>query len=222
MYQAYKRHIRLQEHGSEIEQIIKAHPKLEKNRIFSIDQIKSVCLNYRLRLLPTRHYRGDVDITLPQRVLKFYKDINEEITEEKFDSKFYQKNDVFYICAPKESFKLQERPKDPLFFHKLSDNYYYLIHKWGNDLSLGRWMQGFFYRNMWTNAFSILLIVISTMTMIAWAFNIHHWGLSLFAGIICGIWFGIINVQRVDDEWSEDHGKSTVFSKDTWNSVFKD
>lgn len=43
-----------------------------------------------------------------------------------------------FIIAPVESFELQSRPVDPLFFYKINEQYYLLIHKWGNDLSLTR------------------------------------------------------------------------------------
>lgn len=43
-----------------------------------------------------------------------------------------------FIVAPAENFALQERPKDPLFFYEINDEYFYLIHKWGNDLNVFR------------------------------------------------------------------------------------
>jgi hypothetical protein len=58
-------------------------------------------------------------------------------TETKEEKPNPRKQNTF-IVAPHSSFKLEERPKDPLFFYKINDEYYYLIHKWGNDLNIFR------------------------------------------------------------------------------------
>ena len=39
----------------------------------------------------------------------------------------------FKIMAPSALFRL-EKTDDPLLFVPLGNNYYYLVHKWGNDL----------------------------------------------------------------------------------------
>jgi len=44
----------------------------------------------------------------------------------------------FFIAAPAESFALQPRPIDPLLFCQLGDDLFYLVHKWGNDISVFR------------------------------------------------------------------------------------
>ena len=40
----------------------------------------------------------------------------------------------FKIMGPSSIFQL-EKKDDPLLFVQISKNYYYLIHKWGNDFS---------------------------------------------------------------------------------------
>jgi hypothetical protein len=54
-----------------------------------------------------------------------------------------------YIMAPKESFRLQAKPEDPLLFYKINEEYFYLIHKWGNDLSWTRRIKVIFW-NLFT------------------------------------------------------------------------
>ncbi len=98
-----------------------------QERVFHISQIKGICEKYRLRFLPTRKYRGIIDNELPNRISTFEIAYNLKCTE--YNTR---------IVAPMESFELEKRPKDPLMFYAINDEYFYLIHKWGNDLSLGR------------------------------------------------------------------------------------
>ena len=51
------------------------------------------------------------------------------------------------IMAPSKLFEL-ENYDDPLLFAKLEDGYYYLIHKWGNDLSFFRKLKVWPYKNL--------------------------------------------------------------------------
>ena len=37
-----------------------------------------------------------------------------------------------------ESFNLEKKPKDPMMFYEINNEYFYLIHKWGNDLNVFR------------------------------------------------------------------------------------
>lgn len=100
-----------------------------KGRLFSINQIKSIAIKYGLRFLNMSIYKGTVDPQLSRVILEF---------ENKYG---FKHNDNYKILAPAESFKLEKRPKDPLAFVKVAEidgeEFYYLLHKWGNDLN--RW-----------------------------------------------------------------------------------
>jgi hypothetical protein len=43
-----------------------------------------------------------------------------------------------YIMAPKRFYELDDCDGDPLLFTRIGDNHYYLIAKWGNDVSVFR------------------------------------------------------------------------------------
>jgi len=101
--------------------------KFNEERVFHISQIESICKKYHLRFLETSYFKGSIDKELPYKLTNF------EIT---YNVKCYSENT--YIVAPKQSFKLQQAPKDPLMFYKINNEYYYLIHKWGNDLKISR------------------------------------------------------------------------------------
>lgn len=101
--------------------------KFNPVRVFHISQIEALCKKYYLKFLPSHLYKGSIDPLLPAKISQF------EIAY----SADCNKSNCF-IAAPRSSFNLEEKPKDPLLFYKINEEYYYLIHKWGNDLSITR------------------------------------------------------------------------------------
>lgn len=95
--------------------------KLESHNIYHIDQIEKICVNYRLRFLDSKYFKGK----LPYESISKIKTLEEE-HETSLKG--------FKIMAPSKLFKL-ENADDPLLFAPIGNDYYYLIHKWGNDLS---------------------------------------------------------------------------------------
>ncbi len=93
---------------------------LETKNIFHIDQIKNICINYRLRFLDTKYFKGQIPSEAISKIKSLEKEHNNEI-------KGYK------IIAPSKLFKLEDKD-DPLLFAPIGNGYYYLIHKWGNDL----------------------------------------------------------------------------------------
>lgn len=123
----------------------------KQERVFHISQISALCHKYDLRFLPSVLFKGQIDSVLATKIVNFeaaYKVTCRGGNEEYASSSdimqdYYRKfNDGefpnTFIVAPAESFALQERPKDPLFFYEINDEYYYLVHKWGNDLNIFR------------------------------------------------------------------------------------
>jgi hypothetical protein len=94
---------------------------LETSHIYHIDQIKAICIDYRLRFLDTKYFKGK----LPYEAISKIKDLEKHHRTEL---------NGFKIVAPSKLFKL-ENADDPLLFAPIGNGYYYLIHKWGNDLS---------------------------------------------------------------------------------------
>ncbi|MFS4491520.1 hypothetical protein [Maribacter sp. 2308TA10-17] len=94
--------------------------QLETNRIFHIDQIKQICIDYRLRFLNSRYFKGDIPQEAFNEIKKLERDHNIEVKG-------------FKIIAPSKLFKLKDKD-DPLLFAPIGNDYFYLVHKWGNDL----------------------------------------------------------------------------------------
>ncbi|RAV29324.1 hypothetical protein [Sinomicrobium soli] len=119
--------------------------KLATDRIFHISHIKQVCTDYRLRFLDTRYFKG----TFPEEAIAEIK---------RLEKQHGTTLSGFKIVAPAGLFRL-ENADDPLLFVPLGNNYYYLIHKWGNDLHpLRKWLM-LPFKNLF-NLF-ILMVVIS-------------------------------------------------------------
>ena len=98
--------------------------KINSDRIFHISDIKKICIDYRLRFLDFELFKGKVPDEAYKNLKSFYSD-HKKIKRE------------IKMMAPSSLFQL-ENYDDPLMFASLGNDYFYLIHKWGNDLSFFR------------------------------------------------------------------------------------
>jgi len=105
---------------AKIESNIFDFDKLDTSAIFHISQIKKICVDYRLRFLDTTNFKNNYP--------------EEAITKiQELEKKHNTSLQGFKIIAPMEVFKLK-KADDPLLFAPMGNGFYYLIHKWGNDL----------------------------------------------------------------------------------------
>ena len=93
---------------------------LETSKIYHIDHIKQICIDYRLRFLDAKFFKGKI----PYEAVTIIKDLEKVHTTSLTG---------FKIVAPSKLFKL-ENADDPLLFAPIGNDYFYLIHKWGKDL----------------------------------------------------------------------------------------
>lgn len=117
---------------------------LDTNCIFHIDQIKKVSIDYRLRFLESNLFKNEIP--------------EEAISKINALEKKHQTNlSGFKIMAPSKAFNLKKYD-DPLLFVPMGNDYYYLIHKWGNDLKWYRKFQVFPFRSMVTFITTCILL----------------------------------------------------------------
>lgn len=124
--------------------------RLEADKIFSIDQIKIICTNYRLRFLDAKYFKGEIPYEAIAKIKKLQKQEGQLLEN-------------FKIIAPASMFHLEHQDKDPLLFVQLGNDRYYLVHKWGNDLHPLRKLLVFPFRSFKTILFSVALLAFLVM-----------------------------------------------------------
>ena len=121
--------------------------ELETKNIFHINEIKALCVDYRLRFLSSHYFKG----AIPEEAISKIRTL-EKIHQTQLQG--------FKIVAPSKLFKL-ENYDDPLLFAPIGNEYYYLIHKWGNDLHPLRKLAMKPFKNM--GNFIVLLVFVSLL-----------------------------------------------------------
>lgn len=119
--------------------------QFEKDKIYSIFEIKRVCEKYRLRFLDSKYFKGEIPYEAISRIKQIEKKNKIEFTN-------------FKIIAPAGLFKLEDAHQDPLLFASIGNGNYYLIHKWGNDLSWHRKVLSYPLRNLYSFFTSIFVL----------------------------------------------------------------
>lgn len=194
----------------------KGTEKFNQERVFHISQIKSLCEKYRLRFLPTPYYKGSIDKETASKISQFEIAYDQKCggwIPAKYSRDLYLNGNTF-IVAPSSSFELQEKPKDPLLFFMINDEFYYLIHKWGNDLSVFRRILRLFSTRM----YSLLIMFLLATPIIAFLFskepfeenNISVFGISaiilLVSTLVCSIYMIVDNGGFIKkNEWQSQY-----------------
>lgn len=139
------RELTLEAHKSNLDSLIKSldikslnafdFDLLATDKIYHLNQIKKVSIDYRLRFLDLKYFKNK----LPQEALD---------TIQALESAHDTQLGSFKIMAPSALFRL-EKTDDPLLFVPLGKDYYYLIHKWGNDLHPLRKVLMWPFKNIW-------------------------------------------------------------------------
>lgn len=126
--------------------------KIDSNRLFHVDQIRKICIDYRLRFLDFNFFKGGVPDEAYTKLKEF------ELNHPDLDLNIK-------MMAPTKLFQL-ENYDDPLMFVSLGNNYYYLIHKWGNDMSYFRKMFMWPFKNFYNILIYIAIISLLFTTFV--------------------------------------------------------
>lgn len=198
--------------------------------VFTLDQIKILAVKYRLRFLSSSLFSSHIDIEITARIKELSKKANVNLDE-------WTLQTSFMILAPRECFTLENKKfiktptergafdMDPLMFYKINDDKYRLVHKWGNDFSILRRIEGYRWRNLNTYYvlnFFTLLPVIAIIGAIVFnpIFLISHpiWYSLITLGVnaLCTLAF---NSPVTDENWFDQ--EDGFFSENNWNSKEK-
>lgn len=118
--------------------------RLDADRIYHLSHIREICVLYRLRFLDLSYFKP----ALPGDAVEAMRQLETEHDTELNNLK---------ILAPSRLFKLEDKD-DPLLFAPLGDDYFYLVHKWGNDLHPLRRLLVWPFRNIGNLTLLVLLI----------------------------------------------------------------
>lgn len=175
---------------------------VDVNAVFHISQIKKVCIDYRLRFLDTIYFKGDYPAEVISKIHQLEKLHNTKI-------------EGFKIVAPSVLFKLK-KADDPLLFAPIGNDYYYLIHKWGNDLHPLRKLKYWFVKSL--ENFAIFLLTISfLLTTVSYSLFSRDFSFINFVVIYLfflkgaigfGLFYGISSGKNFSEySWQSKHDK---------------
>lgn len=200
-----------------------------EGKVYKLEQIEKLCVDYRLRFLQSRYYTGSYDVEVAAKIKEFAKNTNSPIDDWTLGRRFY-------MMAPAEMFSLRDekyiskaelrRQADPAIFFQIDEKHFRLIHKWGNDFTIFRLIEGFRWKSWWSHQwFNTVMIspIIAAIYFLCFdapaAQFENHFVLSSF---IIAIWsfvftYLLFGVWK-QDEWEAIRG---YFNKTNWNSEQK-
>lgn len=113
--------------------------------VFHTDDVQKVCMAYHMRMLPSHLYRGPIDTQFAPKVKNFQREYH--LSEEEL-------SENFFIVAPAETFELEERQRplaelDPILLYRVDEHFYKLVHQWGADLNILRYVSSWKKRDLW-------------------------------------------------------------------------
>lgn len=118
---------------------------LEKDKIFHLEQIQKICIDYRLRFLESDFFKNEIPEEAISKIRMIEKAHNTSL-------------EGFKIIAPSKAFHLLNYD-DPLLFVPMGNDYYYLIHKWGTEMNPWRKLMVLPIKNLGT--FTVTSILLS-------------------------------------------------------------
>ncbi|WP_297514173.1 hypothetical protein [Flavobacterium sp.] len=175
---------------------------LDTQRIFHETHIKKLCIDYRLRFLDITLFKQD----FPVEAINAIQDI------EKVHGLSLQ---GMKIAAPSKTFSLKNYD-DPLLFAPLGNNYYYLIHQWGNDVSPWRKWKYWPIKNAVT--FMIFSLVLSAL--FTWIMPLNKLGTTLLWAPFIVFLFAFKSIVATVAYYFFMLGKN--FNSEIWNRPFKE
>jgi len=124
---------------------------LASEKIFHRDEIKRLCVDYRLRFLSAGYFKSE----FPEEAISKIRAI---------EKAHHISLKGLKVIAPAKLLKL-ENVDDPLLLAPMGNDYYYLIHKWGNDLHPFRKLLMWPYKNFENLVFTVFILSILLTSM---------------------------------------------------------
>jgi hypothetical protein len=177
--------------------------------VLSEQEVRTLCIRYRLRCLPSRFYAGAIDPLLGRKLKKFLSDLGSATPSEDAQSHLY-------VMAPMKAFRLTtvKHQEDPVLFYRDNSGFYVMIHKWGNDFTIARRALGWLLESALRWRFLMFLSTLAVAAPIMW------WGIkheSIAACVPTAVFFFFITIWRLANVMSFDTSVDATFSNTAWN-----
>lgn len=179
---------------------------LDPERVFHRNTIRQLAIRYRLRFLPGGLFKGE----LPNPAIHALRAL-----ERKVDSPLQS----FMVLAPASRFKLCDSEADPLLFVPIGEDRYYLVHKWGKDISPMRAVLNWPFRSALHLGAAVLVVAMFiTLSMPARAIG-GDLGDPFFGGtrFLLLFWSFMVCASFTVFGWFAFFGQ---FTNESWNSRY--
>ncbi len=187
------------------EQIVRLR-RVDPGRVYALATIRSVCIKYRLRFLDSGLFKGEI----PSQAIHSIREL-ERMAEGPIIS--------YKMMAPADRFRLCDSEVDPLLFVPLGNDRYYLVHKWGRDLSPWRRLHGWPFRSIVHLASSVLLLSVLMALLVpgTWIGVTSDMGLLNGPRCLFLLWEVLVLSSFTVFGWFAFFGQ---FSTEAWNSRY--
>lgn len=179
---------------------------MDPERIFHRDTIRTLCIRYRLRFLPGGLFKGPVPSTAIYALRGLERKAGSPLKS-------------FMVMAPAGRFKLCDSEVDPLLFVPLGNDRFYLVHKWGSDLSAARRILNWPVRTVAHLAILVLLFAAVSSMLVP-----THWMTTDPTATFWGahrmlflLWTTMVSASFTVFGWFAFFGQ---FSAEAWNSRY--
>ena len=176
----------------------------DPERVYHIDAIRGICVKYRLRFLDGVCYKGEI----PHAAVHALRRVEER-------SRMPLAG--FKVLAPAARFKLCDSNADPLLFVPIGPKHYYLVHKWGNDMSPMRAFSAWPYRSVGNLALTVLLLALALTLLIPTSWITTDPGAGWYGAhrVVFLAWCTMVCTSFTVFGWFAFFGS---FSSENWNS----
>lgn len=189
-----------------------------EGHVFTMDEIKDMCLKYDLRFLSTRYFVGKIDTVLAPKVKRFIEARKNEIGNYSSD---------FYVMAPEDAFQLEDMPKriprniDPVLLYRIPrTDQFVFVHKWGKDFTLWRRLRGIFFKsvmNMKLMTWAALYLICSSILPLTTSSYVGTNVDILFHGIVAGLALALAHLALLIG-FNDDSRWQSRTTENRWNT----
>lgn len=177
---------------------------MPRARIFDRRTIRDLSVRYRLRFLPSGLYKGE----LPRQAIAAVRAL---------EARTGTVLRGYHILAPARRFQLCDADGDPLLFVPIGPDEYYLIHRWGADLSPWRAVLHWPFRSPKHLAATVVVsaFIVAAAMPTAWITRDPSAGWWGAHRILFAFWSAAVITAFTVQAWFAFFGR---FSREAWNS----